>query len=81
MYYIIIECSNVVEKPLICTVENLKEYGFGEDDFMRGRRIEKWTEDIFFKTDEICCHGNPDINILSIVFSRKIFPMSEFVEK
>lgn len=60
MYYIIIECSNVVEKPLICTVENLKEYGFGEDDFMRGRRIEKWTEDIFFKTDEICCHGNPD---------------------
>lgn len=39
MYYMVIESDNTVKQPLLCTIQNLKDYGFEEDDFKRVRRI------------------------------------------
>jgi hypothetical protein len=59
-WYLTIECSNTVKKPLVCDSSNFEEYGYDELDFKKGVCIVNWNDDLFLQAKKKRNNGIPD---------------------
>jgi len=59
-WYQLIECNDTVKNPLVCDSDNLEINGFNEYDFLAGKIVDNWSENIFFQATEKEDDGDPD---------------------
>jgi hypothetical protein len=59
-WYKAIACDNTKKKPMVCGFDNLNENGFEEDDFLIGKPIVNWKDNIIFQAKTEKHNGDPD---------------------
>lgn len=75
-WYQVFECDNTVENPLVCDTDNLVEYNFEDWDFMEGKKITNWNNNIFIKAEKEEDDGDPDdalqSHLMIPIFSKRL---------
>jgi len=59
-WYKPIPCDKHVKNPLVCDYTNIEEYGFKKSDFIAGKEITNWNNNIIFQAKNKKNGGNPD---------------------
>lgn len=67
-----IECDNTVKNPIVCDYSNFEEHGFNEDDFIKGREILNWPDNIIMRSSQKKYDGTPD-DVLQNAYMIPIF--------
>lgn len=59
-WYYVIACDNIKKHPMVCGNDNLDEYGYSEVDFIIGKKITNWNNNIIFQAKTPKHDGDPD---------------------
>jgi hypothetical protein len=70
-WYKPIPCDNAVKHPLVCDYDNLNDFGFEEEDFLKGVKITNWVNGVVFKALKEKNDGDPD----DVLQSRSMLPI------
>lgn len=61
---------------MVCDVTNLEECGFKEQDFLDGKHIDHWRDDVIFQAKKVSNDGEPDDalqnHLMIPIYSRRL---------